>query len=165
MLFWNTRPIRLFIVFLALGFFLLPTEGLSQETMTVVQPLSFGQFSLKNNNAQHQIIINAATGTVTPDPAYVVATPAPQRGEYFLDNLPASTIVNVTIVPGNLTLGGGGPPTVFTVDNYTVHPNPVTTNASGEATVYVGGTLKSTGNTIMYDSGYYEGDIDITFDW
>ena len=90
--------------------------------------------------------------------------PAPQRGEYFLDNLPAATTINVSIAPGSLTLGGGAPPVGFTTGDYTVYPSPVITDGAGQATIWVGATLRSTGDMVIVDSGTYEADLDITFD-
>ncbi len=149
----------------AVIFLLTTTPALAQETMTEVERLRFGLFSLHDNDAAHTIVIDAGTNNFTADPAFVMAGPDPQRGEYLLENLPANTEVTVTINPGGLTPGGGAGADVFTIDGYTVSPSPVMTDGSGTATVYVGATLHTLGDAVIYSSDDYQGDLDITFSW
>lgn len=134
------------------------------ETMTVQQELSFGTFSLKDNDAQHTLIVSAVDNSYTPDAAFVVGI-APRRGEYLLEGFAPGTEIDVTVADGGLTLNGGGGTQVFATVDYTVSPSPVIADGGGSATVYVGATLRALGDSIMYAGGSYEDDLDITFDW
>lgn len=141
-----------------------PSFAIAAETMTVQQDLSFGTFSLRDNDAQHTLIISAADNSYTPDAAFVVGI-APHRGEYLLEGFTPGTEIDVTVADGGLTLNGGGGTQVFATVDYTVSPSPVIADGSGNATVYVGATLRTLGDSITYADGSYEDDLDITFDW
>lgn len=132
--------------------------------MTEVQAFDFGLFSLKDNNAQHTLDVDASDNSYAADPVFAVATP-PQRGEYRLEGFAPATVITVNVADGGLTLNGGGGTEVFATINYTVSPDPVIADGAGEATVYVGGTLRTRGDTVVYGTGDYEDDIDITFSW
>ena len=144
--------------------FLLPAPALAQETMTEVQSFDFGLFSLRDNNAQHTLDVDASDNSYAADPAFAVATP-PQRGEYLLEGFVPGTEIFVAVADGGLTLNGGGGTEVFATINYTVSPAPIIAGAGGDVTVYVGATLRTRGDTIAYGSGDYEDDLDITFSW
>jgi hypothetical protein len=154
---WNIRIVAALLL-------LLPSSAYAQETMTVEEPFNFGLFSLQDNDTPHTLIVSATDNSFTPDPAFVVATP-PQRGEYFLEGFVPGTEINVTVADGGLTLNGGGGTEVFATIDYTVFPTPVIANGSGEATVFIGATLRTLGDGMLYNTGSYSDDLDITFDW
>lgn len=150
---------------LFLGALVLFSSGaLAQETMTEVQPLAFGLFSLRENDAPYTLSVDASDNSYLADPAFAVATP-PQRGEYFLEGFVPGTEIFVNVSDGGLTLNGGGGTEVFATINYTVSPSPILANGSGEATVYVGAALRTLGDSNAYPSGDYLDDLDITFSW
>lgn len=136
----------------------------AQTTVTEITPFSFGKFSVTDNTAQRDLIINAATGTVTPDAEFIIDI-QPQRGEYRLEGFDPGTEVTVTVSDGGLTLNGGGGTEVFATVDYTVNPSPVITNGSGEIVFYIGATLRTRGDSITYATGTYSDDLDIQFDW
>ena len=145
-----------------LTLFSLPVAA--QTTMTEVEPFRFGKFSLRNNNAQHELIVAASNNAVTADPPFVIDID-PQRGEYLLEGFDPGTEITVVVDDGGLTLNGGGGTEVFATIDYTISPSPVIADGSGNATVYVGATLRTLGNGVSYDSGTYADDLDITFSW
>ncbi len=155
---------RRLAVFLLLGFLILPQQVQAQETITEVRRLDFGLFSLHDNDAQYTIAVDANDDSFVADPTFFIGTP-PHRGEYLLEGFTPGTEITVNVDDSGLTLDGAGGTEVFATINYTVAPAIITADGAGEATIYVGGTLRTRGDTTIYDSGSYEGDIDITFSW
>ncbi len=127
--------------------------------MTIDQDLSFGRFGLRNNDAQHTIIIDPNTGNYVADPAFIIGD-APQRGEYILDALTPNTALGVTIDDGELTLNDTGTGQEMEIIDIT-HNNPITDN-NGDAMLYLGGTLRLNGNGSYYPSGPYSDGVDLT---
>lgn len=153
-----------FCISLLCTFIFLPLSAQAQTQMTEVTALTFGKFSLRDNDSAHDLTVSAVDNSVSAAPEFVIDI-SPERGEYFLEGFDPGTEVTITVDNGGLTLNGGGGTEVFAIINYTVSPNPITLNGSGEGTFYVGATLRSLGNGVSYDSGSYEDDLDITFDW
>ena len=153
-------PVFLFLALAAAG----AAPAAAQTTMTEIEALSFGLFSLRDNDAPHELTVYASDGSFTAAQAFAVATPAPQRGEYLLEGFNPGEEIVVTIEPGGLAFGGAGAD-IFTVTNYTVEPSPVIAGAGGSVTIYVGATLRTSGNGVVGDTGAYSGELDITFDW
>lgn len=141
-----------------------PLTGAAQTTLTEVSPFSFGRFSLRNNTAAHELIVNAATNIVTADPPFVIDA-QPQRGEYLLEGFDPGEEITITIDDGGLTLNGGGGTEVFATVDYTISPSPVIAGGGGDVTFYVGATLRTLGNGVTYPTGTYNDDLDIQFDW
>lgn len=142
----------------------LSAPAAAQTTLTEVTPFSFGRFSLTNNTAQHELIVDAATNIVTSDPPFIIDID-PQRGEYLLEGFDPGEEITVTINDGGLTLNGGGGTEVFATVNYTISPFPVIADGSGAVTFYVGATLRTRGDSVTYSTGDYMDDLDIQFDW
>lgn len=141
-----------------------PSAATAQTTLTEITPFSFGRFSLRNNTAAHELIINAATNIVTADAPFVVDID-PQRGEYLLEGFDPGEEITITIDDGGLTLNGGGGTEVFATVDYTISPSPVIAGGGGDVTFYVGATLRTLGNGVTYPTGTYNDDLDIQFDW
>jgi|GEM_PF-3829642 len=134
--------------------------------MTEVQPLSFGLFSLRDNDAAHDMAVAAADSSVVADLPYVLSTPVPLRGEYYIEGLPSNTEIFVTTADGGMTLGGGGGADTFVITDFTVDPGaPIMTNCIGQVFVNVGATMRTLGDTVSYPSGAYSGGFDLTIDW
>lgn len=159
---WSTRFFTVPLSAAMLCALTLPAAA--QETMTEIQPLDFGLFSLRDNAAQHTVAVAASDNSYVADPAFVVATP-PQRAEYFLEGFTPGTQIFVNVDDGGLTLGGGGGTAVFSSITYTVSPGTIIADGAGEATVFVGATLRTIGDSNVYPSGAYSDSIDITFSW
>ena len=131
-------------------------------TLTVIHQLSFGTIGLHHNNGVYSVTVRP-DNTFSHDPQIVFGVD-PQRGEYFLTGLPANDPLDVTISsPGDATADSGGSPD-FTSSNYTFSPpnGSFTSNPSGQATLFVGATMKTLGNGAYYHTGHYTGSFDIT---
>lgn len=137
-------------------------DGSAQaQSVTETRGISFGTFALANNNAAHTLSFTW-TESVTADPAYIVILP-PQRGEYAISGFPALSPLSVTINNATLTKDGMGGGELFSITNY--DRNAITTDGSGNATLFVGGDLETSGSTSMYTDGNYSDVIDITVEF
>lgn len=140
-----------------------PCEAQDKPTLTVIEELYFGSFALIDNDRPYSIIVGA-DGGVTYDNA-IVGVVEPRRGEYLIEGMPPGTVIDVQIRgDGFLTSqdGDDGPP--FIVTDYAT--SEVVADAEGRAVLYVGGTLKSTGNAnANYNSGSYSGKIDMVLNF
>lgn len=146
---------RLVAIFICvLGFS--PRPAQAWPTIDIIQNLSFGEFAVRNNDAVQTIII-APDNTATVDPDLIAVTDA-QRGEYFLEVLPPSSVIGVAVTDGSLSDGAG--PT-FSITDYTFN-DPVTTDGTGAVMLYVGATLSTSGNGQYYDTGNYTDNVDLS---
>ena len=123
--------------------------------MTIIQDLNFGLFAVRNNLAQYTIIV-APDDTTIYAPEMIEATPA-HRGEYLLEEWPINTLLDIDITDGVLTAGAGPS---FSVTDFTY--NPPMTGPTGTLTLYVGATLRTSGSGIRYETGIYNGTVDLT---
>ena len=130
--------------------------------MTEQHKLDFGTFALKDNNSPHTIVVTPGNG-ITYDPAFVVGVQA-QRGVYSLSGLPHNEALGITIDNTvNLSLNGSGSGALLGIGTYTSN-NP-STNGSGDATLYIGGTLTTSGSGSLYGNGDYSGSVDLTINF
>lgn len=153
-----------------LAFFLLSVFPAHAQVMTEVEKLDFGQFGLRDNSAAHTLIVTP-NNTATYDAAIIEGGRLPQRGEYDLTGFPPNMTLTLGVAvanppnDGGLVLDNSGGATfggkVFTVGDFTT--NVVVTDGAGDATVYIGGTLTTSGDGTMYGDGDYNGTYDITF--
>lgn len=126
-------------------------------SLTVIEPLDFGTFALKDNKGRYTIVL-------APDDAYthsdeiVIGNPEPQRGEYLLEGLPPDTLLDITITDAALRKPGNPD---FTISDYTIN-DPLTTDASGNATLYIGATLTTSGTGAYNYTGRYTGTFNIS---
>lgn len=146
---------------LAIAMLLASSAGVRADSLHIVRNLTFGEFATRDNDSPHTILVDASNNA-TYDPALLQITPA-ERGEFLLETFPPSTPLSISIPDTNLTLNGGGAGIHFTVSNFT-HNNPVT-DPSGDATLYLGATLTTTGSTQHYGTGNYSEGIEITINY
>ena len=138
--------------------------------MTEIEKLDFGQFGLRDNSAAHTLVVTPIN-TATYADEIIPGGRSPQRGEYSLTGFPPNMTLTLGVVlanppdDGGLTLNNSSGLSlsgqVFTLSNFTT--NSVITDGAGDATVYIGGTLTTSGNGTMYGDGDYDGTYDITF--
>lgn len=170
----SMRGISVFSI-LCCAFLLFPVKsGLAQD-MTEIQPLTFGRFAIVDNTAPRTIVV-APDNSVTYDPEIVPNIEA-ERGEYALSGFPPNVTlylgVNIANPPseGGVTLDNqtdvtAGGAQDFSLGGFTINTaNEVVTNATGDATLYIGGTLTTSGNGGAYINGIHNGQYDITFYW
>lgn len=158
------------VVFAALAGLAAPAGA---QTITEVHQLSFGEFAVRANNT-----VPAAL-TVTPDNdtfgdyEFVVMAPG-QRGEYLFTGFPpdVSFFLGVDlpnppseggVVLDNATDASGGAGPVFTLTDLTIADGGVmVSDSAGEATLYIGATLRNSGDGQRYNGGVYNGTYNIT---
>ena len=137
----------------------IPQHAVAQ-TLTELNPLSFGRTVMRNNNSTSEITLTSA-GSFTADNAYIFFT-VPNLGEYNASGHTANTQLAVNITTPSLSPDNGGAAIFTLVDPFTV-PATVTTNGSGEASFFIGATVRSDGSgTIPQNNGNYTGDIIVT---
>lgn len=140
--------------------------------LTEVRQLNFGSFALRNNNTQASLVVTPDNDTFG-DGEFVVLSEG-QRGEYRLTGLPenVSFFLGVDLpnppAEGGVVLdnaseatGGAGP--AFSLADLTIADGGVLmSDNTGEAMLYIGGTLRSNGNGQRYRGGVYNGTYNIT---
>lgn len=142
------------------------------QTITEVNQLYFGTFGISDNDSVSAITVTPDNDTFS-DPAIISDQPG-QRGEYTLTGFPPNVSfylgVEVTnppaeggIVLANPTDGTMGGAEVFTLDTLEIADGGVLqTDGAGDAVLYIGGTLRTSGNGLRYPGGNYSGTYTIT---
>ncbi len=129
------------------------------ETITEITKLSFGAFGLSKNDSIRTI-------TVLPDNSFtqdvgIIIGRDPQRGEYLLENFSPGDIIDVNIGnPQQLIPQTTSSPSLI-INNFTTN-GPLTVAPDGKATLYIGGTLTTSGGPAHYTSDQYQGSFELT---
>jgi hypothetical protein len=132
------------------------------QDMAEIHSLNFGEFAMLDNNSVHTIVVTPGN-IATYDPALIRGIQA-QRGEYLLTGLPANEALGITLDNTvDLSHNGLGGGALFTIDTYTTN-NP-STNGAGDATLYIGATLSTSGSGSGYIDGPYSGSVDLTINF
>lgn len=129
--------------------------------MTTVVDLDFGTFGLKDNDGAYTIVVQLDNNVIYDDE--VVGGSGANRAEYALTGLPATTQLTVTVADSTLSRDGGGPSPDFTIGSFT--DNDPLTDGSGAGTLYIGGTLTTSGTSDHYYTGPYSGTMAVTVSW
>ena len=133
--------------------------ALSFAAVTEEQPISFGSFAIAANDAQSSIIISKNGGT--PSYSYkIYPLVHGQPGQYQLSAYPAFTPLVINI--NDFVLQRTGAPNLL-VEDFT--HDPIITDGSGQATLNLGASLKTTGLGGSYGDGNYTGTMNITISW
>lgn len=128
---------------------------------TESRSLDFGKFAMRNNDAQHSIVMQP-NGTQTNPPA-IVSFFNGTSAIFSFTGFPPSTALLISIPDTVVSPSGAGE--VFDLINFTWTPDPPTTNASGDLTLNVGATLRTSGNSVLYEDSNYTGTYSMTFGW
>lgn len=142
------------------------------QTITEIHELSFGTFAVRDNDSMAAIIVTPDNDTFA-DPQIAMAADG-QRAEYVLSGLPPNVSfflgVDVPVPPseGGLIIdmptpatGSSGP--AFELSDLTIADGGVMqSDGAGDATLYIGGTLRTSGTGQSYDGGNYNGQYGIT---
>lgn len=153
-----TLPRFIFILPVAFALLCASIPAYARAYLNDVVNLSFGSFALINNDTPQTIVVPPAGSAVFGVNVIEGPTP-PVAGEYFLEDLTPNTLLDVTIADTTLSRFGGGSP-LFTITDFTT--NTPTTDGNGDATLFVGATLTTSGSGAHYESGNYTGTMDIT---
>lgn len=136
---------------------------LSNAAVATNNELSFGTIAVINNDSTSDISINTS-GTITITNHFRVIIPG-QRGEYVLSSYPTFTqlFTTVSVVQSQTTSPAPGSEQ-FTLVEVNTAPS-VSTSGSGTATVFVGGTFRTSGaggqyNDTMYSASF---NLDVNF--
>ena len=122
--------------------------------ITEISALSFGTIAVSNNQSSEYVSISH-TGTRSNSSGIHVINSA-QVGEYALSNYPASQLVFLTATVVQSTTNSQLVSTEQFRLTATSIANSITTDASGNGTFYVGGTLSTSGSgsTLFVDTTY-----------
>ena len=136
--------------------FLFPQQSVFAD-VTVIQALDFGEFIVKNNDAQHDITINPG-GVYSYSGAGLVEISPPDDGVYDIDGLPPNSVItSINITQLNPLQGGTGE--VFQMVN--MQSSFSSTDGSGVARIGIGGTARTSGNGNPYADQTYNGILQI----
>jgi hypothetical protein len=132
------------------------------QDVSITQALSFGSFTVNNNNASHNLVVQR-TGGYSADAGYTVLD-NPVPAEWALTSFPSSTLLNVVFddVTNITKLGGGGE--YFSMTSFTPTPS-LSTDGLGAATLRFGATLVTSGTGTNYTDGTYTGTYDVTINY
>lgn len=136
-----------FLLFLGVLFFVgfVGNHSVFAQTISETRALSFGQAIVTKNDALYEAVV-APIGSTTNDPEFIFLT-LPQSGVYRLTGAtPFQTIDSVTMSVNQQLLGGGQQ---LNLDNFTFS-FPATVDGAGEATITVGGRIRTNGNGTPY---------------
>lgn len=122
--------------------------------VSVVQPLQFGSFVVKSNDAQYDIVVNT-DGSYSFDPDGYIEISPPQEGIFDIDGLPANSVINSIVITQTTALSGAGG-SFQMLSFQEIHTN---TDGSGVATVTIGATARSSGSGIAYADDTYGGEL------
>lgn len=137
---------------------LLSFSSLAHAGVTVIQPLRFGEYIVKNNDAVYSISVSTG-GTVVYDPAgFVEIAATGQEGIYELDGMTPGTPISSVTITQITPLSGSGPN--FQMNGFTsVFPPAV--DGTGRAVVRVGATAQTSGSGTPYVDQTFTGQLQI----
>ena len=127
----------------------------------MLQSLSFGTFSVRNNSEVSTVLIRRSGGPVVTGGARTVAILEPgQPGHYRFDGLPAFIDVEVMVVTlQNLSFGGQEFGERLILGDFTL--GEVRADALGVAEFWLGASLRTSGTDEPYFEGPYIGSFEI----
>jgi hypothetical protein len=140
----------------ALGLCVFPIPA--KADITELQPLRFGEWIVTNNDTVQTVTVN--TDGSYNNSAGLIMLQAPQQGIYRIDGLPPFAIImGFDIVMTEPMTGAGNS---FTMDSFQTTADPV--DGSGETTLSLGATARSSGNGQPYPDTTYNGELTIDID-
>ena len=144
--------LRLFTFFAILFLALYAHSSAYAQTVTVTQPLYFGDAVVTDNNRRHSINVNS-NGTFLADPVFVFLS-LPTEGVYQISGLdPNRRIRRINVIVDQQLLGPGED---FSFDNFDIDA-PDSTDSNGEILVRLGARLQTTGRGQPYlENGLFE---------
>ena len=120
--------------------------------------LSFGTFGLRDNAGVYTYVLSPL-GAITADFEIVVIDDG-LPGDYTVSGFPVTTALTFNVLGSSpLTLGGTGSRVPFPISNFTINPNPITTDGAGNASFTLGATLSTDGLGTMYSDGVFSDSV------
>ena len=119
-------------------------SGFSIAEVTEISILDFGKIVISSNNAASQAIVNRNGGAQYVGNIFPVSPP--HRAEFALTNFPPNTTIFISATSIQATSNSEvASNEQFKLDNIDT-PSSIVTNSNGSATLYVGGTLQTSGS-------------------
>lgn len=144
-------------------FFTLCCFQLSSQEIELIQPLSFGTIVVGNNSNVSSIEISPIGNITTSNQIWLVEKG--HHAEFVISGYPAYKQINVRAeiidTDTSSSISGGEQ---FKLETVKTAPF-VTTDITGKAKVYLGGTLRTTGNGHMYLNTDYSAQIQIELNY
>jgi hypothetical protein len=138
------------------------TVAFADPTVTLVQPLAFGKFVLRNNDTAATLTVSPL-GVVTHDHAYIPITPA-QNAVFSLTGFDPDVDLMINFSsPAVVSCSCGGPD--YTVDSFQISPAEPHTDPGGNLTLNVGATLHTSGTHAMYSDAPFGGTLTMSIDY
>ncbi len=128
-------------------------ESIAEPSVTADVPLDFGLLAVKSNASLSTLRIHTS-GAVSPS-GDLISMGGALRGEYQLAGFPAGVLLEFTWGDATLQPNGSGPPEHLTVTNY--ENATVISDELGEAVVFVGASLQTSGNSNLYIDAPFSG--------
>ncbi len=123
------------------------------QIISLQQPFTFGTIALRSNAAKERLALNLNGTYSTTSNLLVIA--GPQRAEFLATGFQPSTAMSLSILPIQLSEDGQGTGKKFNVGF--VYAADISTDPTGSATIFIGGTLETSGDGIPYDDRQYAG--------
>ena len=130
------------------------------------QSLDFGTLAVVSNASISRYTYPASGNDATIEGQFVLISSG-TPGSYLLTGFPASTQLTVTVDPATLTTGTTGVSEPLDVDNFEFPGTlpGVTTDAAGEAELFLGARLNTTGNGVNYVDGLFDSTTTMRVDY
>ncbi len=111
-----------------------------------LSPLTFGSVVIAENNTQEHVILTYAGNVIRSNGIYIVTPPT--VGQFLLTNYPSNQQVFIS----GRSIQARSNSDIYSVDQFTLTdvdvPSVLTTDNSGSATLFVGGTLETSGSGV-----------------
>ncbi len=146
------------ILTLALGLFCC-CFGVKAQTITEMQVLDFGEIAIRGTSDNIMVTVNTNGTFSTNGNTYLISNP--ERGEYHIDGMPASTAYTIT-TPASFLISGGVRD--FTVDNIVIAPVGDSSDVTGQADFQLGARITSTLGDFFPD-GNHSSTFDLTLNF
>lgn len=132
----------------------LPLFPPASATINVINTLSFGNIAIGNNSTPSEITVQ--TNGQVSNTNHIWRLEPGHPAEIVLTDYPpyVELTTTVSIIQSETTVVSGNTEQFTLTEVYTA-PS-VVTNIAGEATVYIGGTLRTSGNSGNYLSTQYQ---------
>lgn len=148
----NRRIPRAFLC-LALFVGVFASGPTAAQIITLQQQFSFGTIAMRSNGAKERLVLNL-NGTYSAT-ANIIVISTPQRAEFLATGFQPSTALSLSIQPIELSEDGQGTGKKFNV-GFVYSPN-ISTDPTGSVTIFIGGTLETSGDGTAYDDRQYAG--------
>jgi hypothetical protein len=149
----RTRQLFGLVLGLILGVVLLSPQPVMAQIITLQQQFSFGTIAMRSNGSKERLVLNL-NGSYSATSNIIVIT-APQRAEFLATGFQPSTALSLSIQPIELSEDGQGTGKKFSV-GFVYSPN-ISTDPTGSVTIFIGGTLETSGDGTPYDDRQYAG--------